>query len=206
MQKAQKHVSKIIFLFLILFINNINAQLIKDDYYFLDKIIQFNSNPNDSVFNLSNKNDGSKYLLKKYYEFRYYDKPFFKVFKYDSINDKVGYDTIRLLKDNIKWRHKYKVLDSLFTKEDIERIIDTKEENIKWDSTNVIFHKYNFSIKWCDSYYCKNSISKTYYNQKKNHAFIIANKTTKGNSTLIYIFKKEDNDWNLLNIIENVGW
>ncbi len=191
MQKAQKHVSKIIVLFLILFINDINAQLIKDDYYFLDKIIQFNSNPNDSVFNLSNKNDGSKYLLKKYYEFRYYDKPFFKVFKYDSINDKIGYDTIRLLKDNIKWKHKYKVLDSLFTKEDIERIIETKEENIKWDSTNVIFHKYNFSMKWCDSYYCKNSISKTYYNQKKNHAFIIVNKTTKGNSTLIYIYSKK---------------
>ena len=95
----------------------------------------------------------------------------------------------------------------MFTKEDIERILEKKEENIKWDSTNVIFNKYNFSIKWCGSYYCKNSISITYYNEKKNHALILANKINKGSSTLIYIFKKEeDNDWILLNKIENVGW
>lgn len=206
MQKVQKNVIKIILLFLILFINNVNAQLIKDDYYFLDKIIQLNSKPNDSVFNLNNKNEGSKYLLKKYYEFKYYDKAFFKIFKYDSINDKVGYDTIRLQKDRIKWILKYDVLDSLFTKEDIERIIETKEENIKWDSTNAIFNKYNFSIKWCTSYYCKNFISRPYYNKLKNHVLIISNKTTKVDSTIIYIFKKEDEDWILLNKIENVGW
>lgn len=172
----------------------------------MDKIILLNSKPNDSVLNLNKRNEGSKYFLKKYYEFKYYNKPFFKIFKSDSINDKVGYDTIQLQKDNIKWKHKYKVLDSLFSKQALERIIESDEISTQWDSTNTIFNKYNFSTTWCDSYYCKNFISKAYYNEKKDHTFIMFNKTIKENSTTIYIFKKDDDEWIILNKIENVGW
>lgn len=110
MQKAQKRAIK---LCLILFISSINyshAQINDDAYYLLDKIIQLTKQPNDSIYELSSRNDIGKGFLKNYYEFRTKDRPFFKFFEIDSVTDEVGFDSIRLKNDMLRWKAKYRVL------------------------------------------------------------------------------------------------
>ncbi|MBQ0786144.1 MAG: hypothetical protein KBT69_01495 [Oceanihabitans sp.] len=206
MQKGQKHVTKLILIFLVLSVNYCKAQVNNDDYYFLDKIIQITKQPSDSVYQLSRRNEtiGS---LRNYYDFRFKHRPFYTTFVYDSITDRVGYDTLQLKQNRIKWKAKYRVMDSVFTKEDIEQIIEAELKDTKWDSTNIVFNnKKNLLIKWTNSYYSKNFISKPYYNEKKDHAFLVSSHNIKGTTTTFYVFKKEEEDWSLVDKIENVGW
>ena len=207
MQKAQKLAIK---LGLILFISSINynhAQINDDAYYLLDKIIQLTKQPNDSIFELSSRNEIGKEFFRKYYNFRFNDKPFYTSVAYDSITDIIGYDTLKLEQNQIKWKSKYRILDSVFTKEDIEQVVEIKTKDTKWDSTHIILNnKTNSLIRWRNGDYFKNFISKPYYNQKMNHLFVVTSHYKKGRSTTIYIFKKEEDDWFQIDKIENVGW
>mgnify|MGYP000338828123 CR=1 FL=1 len=205
MQKGQKHVIKLIFI--VLLINSCTAQEKKDDYYFLNKIIEFTKQPNDSVYLLTRRNE-TRGTLENYYKFRFNGRPFYTTMVYDSITDKVGYDTLQLQQNQVRWKAMYKVLDSAFTKEDLDRIIARKRDTTKWDSTNIGFNKRKLPlIKWTNSHYSKNFISKPYYNEKKTHAFIVSSHTIKrARTTRIYVFKKENEDWNIISEIYNVGW
>ena len=95
-------------------------------------------------------------------------------------------------------------MDSVFSKEDIEQILEAEVKDTKWDSTNTIFN--NKKIIWINGYYSKNFISKPYYNEKTDHAFLVSSHNVKGTTTTFYVFKKEEEDWLLIDKIENVGW
>lgn len=206
MQKAQKLAIKLILSFLVFYANSTYAQEVKDAYKLLDKIIQLTRQPNDDFYFLSKDKLGSKVLIKKYYDFRFYDKPFYTVVTYDSLTDKIGYDTLKLEKDYKKWKAKYSVLDSLFSKSDIERIMETNYENTHWESNNKFFNKKRgLPINFCNpNVYCDNYISISYLNEKKDHVLIIHSR--KGMNTTFFIFKRENKDWTLVNRIDNVGW
>lgn len=208
MQKEQKHVIKLILIFLVLHINSCAAQENKDDYYFLNKIIKLTKQEKDSVYNLSQRNETGNVLLKNYYKFRFNDRPFYTTMVYDSITDKVGYDTLQLQQNRIKWKAKYRVLDSVFTKEDLDRLIARKRDTTKWDSTNIVFNNVKLPlIKWTNSHYSNNFISKPYFNKKKSHAFVVtSHKIKRARTARIYVFKKEDEEWNVISEIYNVGW
>lgn len=207
MQKAQKLAIKLGLIVFISFINYSHAQINDDAYYLLDKIIQLTKQPNDSIYELSSRNETGKDFFRKYYNFRFNNKPFYTTITYDSITDIIGYDTLKLEQNRIKWKAKYRVLDSVFTKEDIEQIMELKVKDTKWDSTNIIFNsKMNSLIRWNNGDYYKNFISKPYYNLKRNHLFIIYSRIKRTSSTTMYIFKKDEEDWLLIDKIENVGW
>jgi hypothetical protein len=207
MQKAQKLAIKLGLIVLISSINYSHAQINDDAYYLLDKIIQLVKQPNDSIYELSSRNEIGKGFFRKYYNFRFNDKPFHTTITYDSIADIIGYDTLKLEQNRIKWKAKYRILDSVFTKEDIEQIMELKVKDTKWDSANVIFNsKTNSLIRWCNGDYCKNFISIPYYNEKRNHLFVATSHYKNGRSTTMYIFKKDEEDWLLIDKIENVGW
>lgn len=206
MQKAQKLAIKLGLILLISSIDYSHAQINGDAYYLLDKIIQLTKQPNESNYELSSRNEIGKGFFRKYYNFRFNDEPFFTTVTYDSITDIIGYDTLKLEQNRIRWKAKYRILDSMFTKEDIERIMEAKVKDTKWDSTNIIFNsKKNLAIRWCNGYNCKNFISIPYYNEKKNHLFVVNSQIKKGMTTTIYIFKKEEENWLLIDKIENVG-
>ena len=204
-QKAQRLANKLIIsLILLLYSNNASSQGKSDDtYYLANKIIQMTCKKKDSFYNLNKNIQGNKYLLKKYYNLKFQDKPFYTIMAYDSINDRVGYDTLNLEKNILKWKKQYRLMDSVFSKSDIQRFIDKKMIANQWDVSNTIFNKNEVIIKWCKNY-CENSISYPYYNDKKNYALIVY--STTGMSTTFYIFRKEENDWLLVDKIDDVGW
>ncbi|AUC74276.1 hypothetical protein CW732_00720 [Olleya sp. Bg11-27] len=203
MQKGKKIAIKMVLIFALTAIS-CKEKVIEDDYCFLGKIIQLEKQSNNNAFGLSRIKSGSKNLLKRYYDFRFNNKPFHYRFVIDSVTDVIGIDTSNLKENQIKWKFKYSVLDSIFSKEDLDEIIDLK--NVKWDSTNTFFRKKNqIAIEWCD-YNCKNFISKPYYNIKKNYAFVMQSQNSKVNKTTIHIFKKGNEDWSIIDKIENVGW
>lgn len=204
MQKDQKLVTKWILIFFIISTTSCNAQKDHNAYNFLNKVIEITKHSNDSVYQLHQRNESGKDFFKKYYEFRTNNKPFYTKVEYDSVNDIIGYDTLQLKQNIVKWKSKYRVLDSTFSEKDINLIIETDIKNTKWDNKNSVFNNKKLSIKWCESDYCKNFISKPYYNDKKNHAFVIH--SIKGVNRTIYIFKKEGSNWSIIDKINDVGW
>ncbi|WP_034060998.1 hypothetical protein [Lacinutrix jangbogonensis] len=207
MQKGQKHVIKLILLFLFLSVNCCKAKMDKNEYYFLDKMIQLTKQANDSVYHLSRRN-GTTGSLTNYYKFRFNNRSFYTTFTYDSITGQDGIDTLELEQNRIKWKAKYRILDNAFSREDLDKVIARKGDATKWDSTNIIFNNKKLPlIKWNNGYYSKNFISKPYYNEKKTHAFIVSSHKIKTARTArIYVFKKENEEWVVIDTIENVGW
>ena len=150
MQKAQKLVIKqIISIAWVLFsINCIIAQQNNDDYDITYLVMQNTHNINDSVYIMvKHKTITDHYHLRRYFNFRVNNKPFYTKIVIDSTEDDVLIDSIQLKKDIIRCKKKYRILDSLFTKEEIRRIsnLDKKPQNVKkekWDSTHLIFNTY----------------------------------------------------------------
>lgn len=205
MQRVQKLAIKLIVGCCFLYANNGNAQEDRDKYYFLDKIIQLTKKSGDSVYHLSRRNGIGRGALINYYEFRFNNRSFYTTFTYDSITDKIGYDTLQLEQNLIKWKAKYRVLDNVFSREDLERIIQNNREDTLWDITNLFSNrKNNLPINWSNSYYCKNAISKPYYNGKKDYTLIVY--VEKGVNSIFFVFKKDEEDWKLIERVENVGW
>lgn len=206
MQKEQKLVIKLILYCLILFINNSNAQEKVESYYLLDQVIKLTKESNSKVYYLSERNGGNIDMLEKYYNYRFHDRPFYTTFTYDSIADKIGYDTLQLEQNRVKWKIKYRVMDSVFSKEDAEGFLKTKFNVNHWDSTYHFFtEKKELSIVFCDpTLYCSNYISMPYLNRKRDHALISHSK--KGAITTFFLFRRSKEDWVLIDRIENVGW
>ena len=223
MQKAQKLVTNY-FIIVFLFTTYINAQVKSDAYYFADKIIDLSKESEQKEYFLNKAAIVRSELLKHYYKYRVKGFPFHRSFLVDSITGEVGFDTLETKRDMIKWKKKHKTLDSLFSEKDIKRILksnsDLKKQEKhhdsssnsqeksyhnfkKWDSLHPYFNTKKLTVKWCE-YGCGNSISQPFYNADKNHIFLIHSK--RGNGTNIYIYRKEESDWILIEIIKRVGW
>lgn len=207
MQKVQKLVIKILLLAIACQISNSYAQKKGDIYSFAEQIIQLTLARNDSAYILNENIIVKKYFLKNYYEFRTNGRPFYNFFVVDSITDEIGTDSIQLKKDMIRWNEKYKYLDSLFSDNDIKVALNNSETEEKWDTYHRVFNKDNYVIHWCFDYYCENSISKAYYNHSKTHAFVWSSHSNNNRRYIdLYIFKKKEDDWHILEKIENIGW
>lgn len=200
-QKEQKLVINLILLFFVIVTYYGNAQQKEDEYYFLEKIIQDTAINNEAAYQLETKMTINKLKLKKYYDFRFNNIPFCSYFAVDSITDTISIDSIKLREDTIKWNIKYKKFNNAFSKDDLEQILNTDSKLLFWNQQNKLFNKKNhLLIKWCDNY-CKNSITKPYFNKKKDYAFIMH--STVPLSTTIYLFKKENNSWIIIDKINN---
>ena len=201
MQKALKLVIKVLIIYFTLSINYCFAQTNNSEYFFLDKIIENTISETDSVYVLSKNQFTEHTFLKKYYNYRFKNKPFYYSFEEDSLTKEIKIDSLSLKKNSKKWKDKYRVLDSLFSKRDFEKIIQLKNSN--WDTTNNYFNnKSNLKFNWCN-YYCENAISRPFYNEEKKYAFVLH--TTKNHNTTIYIFRRQENKWHIFSIIQNAG-
>ncbi|MEO1032605.1 MAG: hypothetical protein AAFX55_14430 [Bacteroidota bacterium] len=200
MHKAQKIVTGVaLFTLLSSFIPN-HAQQDNNAYFFVNEVIEATKKTSDTIYHLAKGMKGSKYYLEKYYNFRVKSRPFFTVFTIDSINDKIIIDSLRLKKDMIIWKNRFKAIDSIFSEEDIKQIIDIEMKSEEWDNTQEIFNKKHLTIEWCN-YYCKNSISRPYYSENKDHCLILHKGGNR--SPNIYLYKKEKENWILL---EKIGF
>ena len=201
MQKGLKHATKLLIICCALFINYCFSQSSNSEYFFLDKIIEKTISETDSVYVLSKTQSAEHTFLKKYYNYRYKNKPLYYSFEEDSLTKEIKIDSLSLKKNSKNWKDKYRVLDSLFSKRDFEKIIQLK--NSKWDTTNNYFNnKSNLKFNWCN-YYCENAISKPFFNEEKKYAFVLH--TTKNHNTTIYIFRRKENKWHIYSIIHNAG-
>lgn len=207
MQKAQKLVIKIVFLVSLFVLSSSVAQVNSDAYVYAGQIINLTSQPNDMEYELNQSVVVNKHILKKYYEFRTQGKPFFKYFAVDNASDSIQFDSIQLKKDMVRWKDKYKYLDSLFSENDIKLALNDNEPEKKWNTSHLIFNKNNYLVKWCTGFYCKNSISKAYYNYTKTHAYVWSSHIDNNRRYVdLYIFQKKEDDWLLIEKIEDVGW
>lgn len=168
MQKAAKLVIKYLnILFCTFIFQGYSQEYSTDDHIILDKVITMTAENDETDYSLNIRKAGSSHFLDKYYNFRKHEKPFYTVVQYDSISDKIGYDTLKLKEDIIRWKRKYKTLDSIF---DLEAIIDiTKNNTITyWDTTDTFFKKER-NFNYCKPiYYCDHSISSLIITRIKN--------------------------------------
>lgn len=203
-QKGQKHV---ISLFLILLIFNCEAQTNIDDYSFLNKTILL-TKKDKSAYKLNENKNANKNHLQKYYDFRYLNKPIFRIVEgFNEENDSIIYDNKSSKKLNKSWNLQYSILDKVFSKEDIEHILKQVQKS-KWDTTklddNIEVMK---TIKRADKNrknfnFRGNTISEPLYSIDKKHA-IIQHHSAKTFTTL-FVFKKDGDDWVKIGSVENL--
>ena len=170
-----------------------NQEYDNDTYLLINEVIKktSKSTEKDKVYNLGKKSYGAKGLIKKYYELRFNNRPFYKTFAVDSITGEPYIDTLTAKQNIIKWKAKLSLLDQIFTQQDLEKIIESENRIFNWDLTKISFSKEKeLSIELCNSrVYCNNFISKPYFNIKKNYGILFH--SVKRKKTTMYLFKKE---------------
>ncbi|NMH87625.1 hypothetical protein [Flavivirga algicola] len=198
MQKAVKLVIKI-YLF-ILFSGSINSQTIEDNYLLINKVIELTRTESDSIYKLLKSVSSNKDKLEKYYNFNYFNKPLYReVIDYDEQKDSLIYDDgVNQKKREHLWSLKYAILDSIFTKKDIEYFLQQNEVWV-WNTD-----KLNDSINLSNdnSLSFGNIIHKPYYSL--NHKYAIVQHISAKTFTSFYIFKKEKNEWLKIGSIKNI--
>ena len=211
--------SKIIFLIIVLCNKNYAQIDSDDDYALLNKVIEFNFKPNDSIFLLENISYISIEELEKYYRHKFLkEKAIIQTigYKYNKDGKKIpDYYTEKKQREfQEKWYSIYHGLDSVLEQEDYKRILNKKSSNSKWDQSKIpkgvrlVNQKKSIQSKtktkiypYSDrnSYY-GNIISKPYYSLSGKYA-IIQYKTPITPFVLI-IFRKEKNKWVKIDLIK----
>ena len=208
--------SKIIFLIIALCNKNYAQIDSDDDYALLNKVIEFNFKPNDSIFLLENISYISIDELEKYYRYRFLkEKNVITAvgYKYDKDGKKIPdyYNEKEQREFQEKWYSIYNGLDSILEQEDFKRILN-KKNNTKWNQSKLpkgvrlVNQKKSIQSKTKNkpydnrfSYY-ENIISKPYYSLSGKYA-IIQYKTTVTSYVLI-IFRREKNTWVKIDLIK----
>jgi len=168
------------------------------DVILLNKVIKSTKLANDSIYKLNENINYSKDRLNKYYKYKFLNKPFYDVIiDYNKENDSIIYENTKNEKqrDSI-WSVKYSIIDSLFSKEDIEYFIK-QEGNAKWDFNRLKIKGVNIK----KSVIGGNYISVPFYSLNGKYA-IIEHKSLKKFTTL-FIFKKLKKRWELIDSIKN---
>ena len=201
MQKVIKPVTKLFLLFLLL--NNAHSQTINDDYILLNKVIELSNSQKKNNYKLLKFANLNNDKLYKYYKFKYDNKPIYKVvIGYDEQTDSLIYEDNENLKsrDSI-WTLKYAIIDSLFTKKDIEFCLQRdKNQLLEWDTSRIIHDNVTVSNDTTLSF--GNIIYRPYYTVNGKYS-IVMHKSAK-TFTSFYIFKKENEDWIIIDSIENI--
>ena len=198
MQKVVKLVIKTCLFFL--FSSNINGQTINDNYLLLNKVIKLTKTKPDSTYKLLKSVNSNKDKLEKYYKFRYYNKPIYKVLiDYDEKKDSLIYDNVENQKKRERiWSLKYKILDSLFTKKDIEYFLE-QDKLWLWNNNNLSNNVYlSEDTGWSFG----NIIYKPYFSLNGKYALVQHASAKK--FTSFYIFSKKSDEWIFIDSIVNI--
>lgn len=198
MQKVVKLVIKTYLFFL--FSSNINSQTIDDNYLLLNKVIKLTKTQPDCAYKLLKSVNSNKDKLEKYYNFKYYNKPIYKVLiDYDKKKDSLIYDNVKNQKRRKRiWSLKYKILDSLFTKKDIEYFLG-QNKLWQWNKNNLSNNVY-LSEDIGLSY--GNIIYKPYFSLNGKYALVQYRSAKK--FTSFYIFSKKSDEWIFIDSIGNI--
>lgn len=180
---------------IVIFSCDSNSDKVKDDIILLNKVVELTLDSNDDSYLLTKNVNSSKEKLKGYYNYRFFNKPFFTIMKgYDKEKDSVTYDNIeRQKKRDSLWKIKTSVIDNSFSKKDIERFLQ-RPDTTKWDSDKL---SNNVNLIKKGGHY----ISRPYYSSDKVYA-LIQHYTLKTQTTF-FIFKKESGRWIEAGRIEN---
>ncbi len=203
MQKVKKNVIK--GLLLISFLTTIAciSQSFKEESSFLEKVVKSSRLTNDTIYYLNKNINNSKNILRKYYEFKFQNKPFYKIYVgYDEEKDSIIYDSKeKQLERKRFWKRQWNTIDSFFTKNDFDNFLKSETEYKEWD-TSIInsISKEGSEVRL--SSLNGNYVSRPYFDSKKEHAFVAH--SAKSNTTL-FIFKKEENYWTIIDKVENAG-
>ncbi|WP_299337354.1 hypothetical protein [uncultured Psychroserpens sp.] len=201
MQKVKKLVISTLMLFLLMIFNSY-SQANKNDYILLNKVIELTKEGTDILYNLNEKVNTENFL-KDYYDYRFFDRPFYSKFVYDKEKDSAFIDNdnkeIRTQR-NLKWDKKCKVIDSLFSKNDIETFIKPRRKISYWkkNSINVT------NVKFVETYYLSNLISKPYYRKDNKYALVLHR--FRGTKTLFVFAKNDKSQWEYFSQVDNLWW
>jgi len=201
MQRDQKLVINIILLTLI-FISYSSAQKIEDKYKLVTKIIERTTKENKNEYKLRERPLLTD-ALKKYYNYKYNNKAIYTVMKESSKKE----DSIINISNKTIWSKKYKLIDSLFNKKDIEHILHQIKNKRKSNDINIWeSQKITYPIKIIENKVMAgcNSISSPYYSL--NGKFALLEHNSLKTFTTLYIFKKKKKRWILLGTIDNIWY
>ncbi|MDG5492862.1 hypothetical protein [Psychroserpens sp. SPM9] len=195
MQKEQKHVISILIIFLLI-IFNCNSQDVNDDYVILNKIIELTSVSKGDSYNLRKRINADQSDLLKYYDYRFLNKPFYTILKdYNEEKDSIIYDSEKIQeKRKNRWDLKCKLVDSLFTKYDIENFIKPHEMLSFWEKDRVN----NASLVKNTGNY----ISRPYYREDYKYAIVLH--YYNGKKTLYILKNNEKLGWHYFSKIDNL--
>lgn len=203
MLKGQKIVIKLLMLSVLFLSGCSKSEKLNSDATLVNIVIQLTKKSKDDLYKLDLKPISIKEKLSKYYNFKYKGKPIYQVVKgYDSENDSIIYDDSLQQKKRMKfWSLKFKSIDSLFSKIEIENIL-------KDTIASTFGNKGLINVKLIESQkddsnstFGVNRISKPYYGKDKNLAIVMHSFR---NYSTFFIFKKGVSDWVLLKKIENL--
>ena len=190
----------------LLFITCVNSygQSNKDDYIILHKIISLNKKPNDSIFKLRQRRGSlNKENFKKYYGYRYLkEKTATMIIGYDEEKDSLielsGLDQKKYEKSRFST---YIKIDNFLTKKDFKSIL-AHNGDLNWDSD-----KLNADVKVINdlklSYRKGYGISNPYYSLDNKYALVQLSFPSNTPRPTLYIFKKEENKWKIIKIMDN---
>ena len=211
MQKVRKIViNSVAFLVIVLFNNNYGyTQTIKEDYILLNKVIEFNSKLYDSTFLLLENTCFSKEEMEKYYRHNFLkEKNIVEIigYKYDENGKRVPDYLTKEIRSEFqeKWYSSYKGLDSILTQQDFENLF-AKNDTIKWKEKELskrikLINSKEVILDIGGNFTEGNKISKPLYSLNKKYA--ILQYKTPITPYVLYIFKKEKNEWVKVGLIK----
>ena len=200
MQRVLKLVIKACLIFL--FSNNSMGQTNYDNYVLLNKVIILTKQKKHNTYKLLKSIGSNTDKLDKYYRFKYFKKPIYKIASgYDEETNSIIYnDSLNQKKREYIWKKKYSILDSLFTKMDIEYMLQQNENQLwTWDEDKL---GDNIDISSDNSLSYGNKIYKPLYSLSGEHAIVLHESLKSFMS--FFIFKKEKSDWIIIDSILNI--
>ncbi len=194
-----KHVIRKVFLLSFVFMVLSCRESKEDDVILLEKVILLEFNNKDTILINKRANFTTK-AISRYYKFRFFNESPVRITKgYDKKREQIIWaSTEEQEKLDIRFSNRFKVLDSLLAKKDIESLLEQSHNLSDWQEKDLNkIHDFKISFKSNS-----NRISKPIYTLNKKYAIICYDFSYTDKNIIIY--KKVNNNWVYVSIIKNV--